>query len=106
MAASDETRSGSGDASGPDVRAGRDQTRGPTSFHDVGGGRGRADPEAIRRLEKFAYLLDEQFRIPGTSYRMGLDGLVGLIPGSAIRRQHCCRATFCSRPTAWACRTR
>jgi hypothetical protein len=26
-------------------------------------------------------LLDEQFRIPGTTYRVGLDGLLGLIPG-------------------------
>jgi hypothetical protein len=33
------------------------------------------------RLAKLAYWLDERFRIPGTNWRMGLDGLVGLIPG-------------------------
>lgn len=40
-----------------------------------------ADAETVRRLHKFAHLLDEQFQVPGTSYRIGLDGLVGLIPG-------------------------
>jgi hypothetical protein len=33
------------------------------------------------RLAKLAYWLDGWFRIPGTNWRMGLDGLVGLIPG-------------------------
>jgi hypothetical protein len=28
-----------------------------------------------------ARLLDEEFRIPGTSARVGLDGIIGLIPG-------------------------
>lgn len=42
---------------------------------------GHPDQEAIRRLQRFAYLLDEQFRVPGTNFRVGLDGLVGLIPG-------------------------
>ena len=57
-------------------------------WSDAGGGTGfagrtgsRADPETIRRLNKFAELLDSQFQIPGTRFRMGLDGLIGLIPG-------------------------
>ncbi|HEX6144887.1 MAG TPA: DUF4112 domain-containing protein [Geminicoccaceae bacterium] len=57
-------------------------------WSDVGSGAGaagrtgaRADPETIRRLNKFAELLDSQFQIPGTRFRMGLDGLIGLIPG-------------------------
>ena len=32
-------------------------------------------------LDLFAHLLDDCFRIPGTSIRLGLDGLIGLIPG-------------------------
>lgn len=32
-------------------------------------------------LDVYAHLLDDIFRIPGTSIRLGLDGLIGLIPG-------------------------
>jgi hypothetical protein len=32
-------------------------------------------------LESIATLLDEAFRIPGTSLRFGIDGIVGLVPG-------------------------
>lgn len=32
-------------------------------------------------LDLFAHLLDDWFRIPGTPIRLGLDGLIGLIPG-------------------------
>lgn len=35
----------------------------------------------LRHLETLADWLDTRFRIPGTSIRFGLDGLVGLIPG-------------------------
>ena len=35
----------------------------------------------IARLDHLAYWLDDRFRIPGTQIRMGLDGLIGLIPG-------------------------
>ncbi len=34
-----------------------------------------------RNLDFFAHLLDDFFRIPGTPIRLGLDGLIGLIPG-------------------------
>ena len=37
--------------------------------------------EAIDRLERFAQLLDAEFRVPGTRLRFGLDPLVGLLPG-------------------------
>lgn len=37
------------------------------------------DPE-LARLEALARLLDNQFRIPGTSLRFGLDGIIGMIP--------------------------
>lgn len=36
--------------------------------------------QALRRLEALATLLDSAFVIPGTSFRMGIDGLIGLVP--------------------------
>ncbi len=39
-----------------------------------------SDPH-VRRLENLARLLDSQFKLPGTGFRFGLDGLIGLIPG-------------------------
>jgi Domain of unknown function (DUF4112) len=35
----------------------------------------------LERLERLAYWLDDRFRVPGTGFRIGLDGLVGLVPG-------------------------
>jgi hypothetical protein len=32
-------------------------------------------------LAALTYLLDEMFRVPGTNFRFGLDGIIGLIPG-------------------------
>ncbi|MFN0173205.1 MAG: DUF4112 domain-containing protein [Saprospiraceae bacterium] len=37
------------------------------------------DPE-LARLDALAKLMDNQFRVPGTNWRFGLDGIVGLIP--------------------------
>jgi Domain of unknown function (DUF4112) len=34
-----------------------------------------------QNLDYLAHLLDDIFRIPGTPIRLGLDGLIGLIPG-------------------------
>jgi Domain of unknown function (DUF4112) len=34
--------------------------------------------ETLRKLE---FLLDEAFRVPGTQFRFGIDGIVGLVPG-------------------------
>jgi hypothetical protein len=36
---------------------------------------------AERRLERLAVLLDAQFVLPGTGFRFGVDGLLGLVPG-------------------------
>ena len=33
------------------------------------------------RLRALAVLLDEAFRIPGTQFRFGIDGIIGLVPG-------------------------
>jgi hypothetical protein len=35
----------------------------------------------IARIETLASLLDTAFVIPGTNFRFGFDGLVGLVPG-------------------------
>lgn len=37
--------------------------------------------EALNRLRRFAKLMDSAFRVPGTNFEMGLEGLVGLVPG-------------------------
>lgn len=36
----------------------------------------------IRQLQALAKLMDNQFRIPGTEIRFGLDALIGLVPGA------------------------
>ncbi|MGH8503942.1 MAG: DUF4112 domain-containing protein [Gammaproteobacteria bacterium] len=33
------------------------------------------------RLDRLAWLLDSSIPLPGTNFRVGLDGLIGLIPG-------------------------
>ncbi|WP_442509681.1 DUF4112 domain-containing protein [Novipirellula sp. SH528] len=35
----------------------------------------------LEKLYRFASMLDDRFRIPGTQVRFGLDSLIGLIPG-------------------------
>lgn len=35
----------------------------------------------MKQLERWAWLLDNSISIPGTSIKMGLDSLIGLIPG-------------------------
>lgn len=42
----------------------------------------RPNPTMPRsRAGRLAWMLDNQFQIPGTSVRVGLDGILGLIPG-------------------------
>jgi Domain of unknown function (DUF4112) len=53
--------------------AGEDRTPGPADR-----AKGRA---ALRRVEKLAYWLDDRYRLPGTRFRIGFDGIIGLIPG-------------------------
>ena len=36
--------------------------------------------ERLERIRRLVRLLDEAFQIPGTKYRIGLDGLIGLVP--------------------------
>ena len=44
----------------------------PTSAFDAN--------ERLRWVERIARLMDSQFRLPGTSFRFGLDPLLGLVP--------------------------
>jgi hypothetical protein len=32
-------------------------------------------------IEKLVDLMEDRYRVPGTEYRFGLDGLIGLVPG-------------------------
>lgn len=41
----------------------------------------RSRAEVERSLEQLSTLMDGLFRIPGTGWRIGLDAIVGLIPG-------------------------
>jgi hypothetical protein len=48
------------------------------------GGRSRREQESLlgdEMLNLLASLLDDLFRVPGTSFRFGLDPIIGLIPG-------------------------
>jgi hypothetical protein len=38
-------------------------------------------PRDLVALRRFAFLMDEAFQIPGTRFRLGIDALLGLIPG-------------------------
>jgi len=47
----------------------------------LAGVRARTPAEIEESLEQLSRLMDGLFRVPGTSWRFGLDGIVGLIPG-------------------------
>ncbi len=49
----------------------------PATAADVG-----LDAATLRRLERLAHWMDGAFRLPGTRWRFGLDGLLGLVPGA------------------------
>ncbi len=42
---------------------------------------GPARSDAVRRMELMAKVLDNAFLIPGTNQRVGIDAVIGLIPG-------------------------
>ena len=49
----------------------------PTAKHSVS----VSGDDRLRHLDWLGRLLDTAFPIPGTRYRIGLDGLLGLVPG-------------------------
>jgi hypothetical protein len=42
---------------------------------------GAAERERLERLRRLGYLLDNSIPIPGTGFRVGLEAIVGLVPG-------------------------
>ena len=42
---------------------------------------GAAELERLDRLRRLGYLLDNSIPIPGTGYRIGLEAIIGLVPG-------------------------
>lgn len=40
-----------------------------------------SNEQLSKKLDKLAWLLDNSIKIPGTSWKIGLDGVLGLIPG-------------------------
>jgi len=40
------------------------------------------DPARVERLRRLAVLLDDSIPIPGTGYRIGVEAILGLIPGA------------------------
>lgn len=40
-----------------------------------------SEDDRLRHLDKLSEILDSAFAIPGTRFRVGLDGIIGLIPG-------------------------
>lgn len=42
---------------------------------------GTLDDRSLDRLRRLGYLLDNSIPIPGTGFRVGLDSIIGLVPG-------------------------
>src|ERR671922_2715015 len=42
---------------------------------------GPVDRDRVERLRRLGYLLDNSIPIPGTGYRIGLEAIIGLVPG-------------------------
>ncbi len=42
---------------------------------------GAGQDDAVRRMELVAHLLDSAFVLPGTNKRVGIDAIIGLVPG-------------------------
>ncbi|WP_435098252.1 DUF4112 domain-containing protein [Halorubrum sp. N11] len=40
------------------------------------------DRAAVKRMQIVAYVLDEGIRVPGIGYRIGIDPLLGILPGA------------------------
>ncbi len=71
-------RDGTAPNAAVDTGSGADEDVGVGGEIEGAGGDERAELLALGRL---SYYLDDLFRVPGTSYRIGLDPLVGLVPG-------------------------
>ena len=63
----------------PPVEVGRWDERGTAGR--AGPQSSRPDLQSLQALEALAWMLDSSIQIPGTRIRIGLDAIVGLIPG-------------------------
>jgi hypothetical protein len=61
----------------PDAGRGPGRPRAPESDPELSAAR-RAE---LERLSRLAHVLDDLVKLPGTDFRVGLDGVAGLIPG-------------------------
>lgn len=52
-----------------------------SDFLDVVRAAGPTRSDALKRMETVAFLLDSAFVLPGTSRRIGIDAIIGLVPG-------------------------
>ena len=59
-----------------------------------------SEADDLRRLDKLSQLLDNALAIPGTRFRIGLDGIIGLIRGSATPPAPCSPSMSSPRPLA------
>lgn len=59
-----------------------DEEAGIRTGTDDGPSRSSERDEAIARMQTIAHLLDDSVRVPGTNFRVGLDPLLGLLPGA------------------------
>jgi hypothetical protein len=37
--------------------------------------------QKLARIDRIAHVMDQSVRVPGTRFRLGMDGLLGLVPG-------------------------
>ena len=56
------------------------RARGRAALHSGAGGHPIFEPQATERLRRLSFLLDDAIPLPG-GYRIGWDGIVGLVPG-------------------------
>jgi hypothetical protein len=50
------------------------------NINDINAGNNLASDDRLRWVEMVSRLMDNQFQVPGTNYRFGLDPILGLIP--------------------------
>lgn len=52
-----------------------------TAFFDALKAAGPGREDSLRRMDVVAHVLDTAFAIPGTKQRVGIDAIIGLVPG-------------------------
>ena len=52
-----------------------------TNYPDTAPNEHEEHEKIVQHIESLATLMDSQFKLPGTGINLGLDAIVGLIPG-------------------------